>query len=192
MRMILASASPRRRELLEMLGVEHLEILPARGEEKAHPEQAPGELVRELSRCKAEEVYRRSGAGPEDAVIAADTVVALDGAVLGKPKDPEDAKRMLRALSGRTHAVFTGVTVLRGGRCLSRSEETAVRFRPLTEGEIERYVATGEPLDKAGAYGAQGKGSLFVERLEGDFFNVMGLPLCLLGQMLRELDVDLI
>ena len=169
-----------------MLGLA-FEIRPARGEEQAEPGLAPDELVKALSRHKAEEV---ASAGA--IVIGADTVVVLDGAVLGKPKDAEDAKRMLRALSGRRHAVYTGVTVLRGGTVLSRAERTEVRFRPLDEAEIERYVATGEPLDKAGAYGAQGFASLFVERIEGDFFNVMGLPLCLLGKMLKELDVELL
>lgn len=189
-RMILASASPRRRELMEMLGVTNLEICPARGEELAHPELSPAELVQELSRCKAAEVAAQ--AGPEDVVIGADTVVALDGAVLGKPRDAADAARMLRALSGRTHRVYTGVTVIRGGTVLSRAQETLVRFRPLREGEIARYIASGEPMDKAGAYGAQGRASLFVEHLEGDFFNVMGLPLCMLGEMLGEVGVSLI
>ena len=191
MRVILASASPRRRELLEMLRVPQLEIVPALGEELPHPGLAPAELVCALSRAKAEEVASRC-AGPGDLVIGADTVVALDGAVLGKPRDPEDACRMLRALSGRAHRVYTGVTAIRDGRCLSCAEETAVHFRELDDGEIRRYVATGEPLDKAGAYGAQGLASLFVERLEGDFFNVMGLPLCALGRLLRELGVTLL
>ena len=191
MRLILASASPRRRELLEMLGVENFEVIPAQGEELSHPELSPSELVHELSRAKASEV----GAvvdDPEALIIGADTVVSIDNAVLGKPKDPEDAHRMLRLLSDRTHEVFTGVTVLRGGEIYTVSERTAVRFRALTEGEIAAYVATGEPLDKAGAYGAQGKASLFVEGIEGDFFNVMGLPLCLLGKILGKLGVVLL
>ena len=192
MRIILASASPRRRELMEMLGVRNLEICPARGEEQPHPELSPAELVQALSLAKAREVAASAGAGTEDVVIGADTVVALDGAVLGKPKDEADAARMLRALSGRTHTVFTGVTVLRGGATLCRADETRVRFRTLSDGEIARYIATGEPMDKAGAYGAQGLASLFVEGLEGDFFNVMGLPLCMLGQMLKEVGIELI
>ena len=175
-----------------MLGVSNLEIVPARGEEQPHPELTPPELVMALSAAKAREVAETAKAGPEDVVLGADTVVELDGAVLGKPRDAEDAKRMLRALSGRTHRVYTGVTVIRGGTELRRTEGTAVTFRALTEGEIARYVATGEPLDKAGAYGAQGRASLFVERLDGDFFNVMGLPLCLLGTMLKEVGVELI
>lgn len=190
MKLILASASPRRKELLEMLRVKELEIRPARGPEASHPELTPEALVKELSRHKAAEIAAQ--ADPEDAVIGADTVVVLDGAVLGKPKDAADAKRMLTALSGRSHTVYTGVTVLRGGTVLSRAERTEVTFRPLSEAEIDRYVATGEPLDKAGAYGAQGLASLFVEKLDGDFFNVMGLPLCLLGKMLKELGIELI
>jgi hypothetical protein len=118
--------------------------------------------------------------------------VVLDGAVLGKPKDAADARRMLSALSGRTHTVLTGLTAVRGGEVVSHTERTEVRFRPLTDAEIDAYIATGEPLDKAGAYGAQGLASLFVERLEGDFFNVMGLPLCALWKLLKRLDVSLI
>lgn len=174
-----------------MLGVRHLEVIPARGEEQPHPELTPDALVRELSRAKAAEVAGRY-AGPEDAVIGADTVVALDGAVLGKPKSTEDAARMLRSLSGRDHTVYTGITVLRGNTALSHTEATRVWFRPLEDGEIARYIATGEPMDKAGAYGAQGYASLFVERLEGDFFNVMGLPLCALGKLLKQMDVTLL
>ena len=191
MRLILASASPRRRELLEMLGVKKLEIIPPLGEELPHPELSPAELVRKLSFAKASEVAAAVD-DPEAVVIGADTVVAIDDAVLGKPKDAGDAVRMLRLLSGRTHEVFTGVTVLRGGQATTASERTAVRFRALTEREIDAYVATGEPLDKAGAYGAQGKASLFVEGIEGDFFNVMGLPLCLLGKTLGKLGVVLL
>ena len=191
MKVILASGSPRRKELLEMLRVKNLMIIPARGEEKAHPELSPDALVKELSRCKAAEVAALHAA-PDDVVIGADTIVVLDGQVLGKPHDTADAKRMLSALSGRAHTVYTGVTVIRGGTVLSHAEETQVHFRPLTEAEIDAYVATGAPMDKAGAYGAQGYASLFVEKLEGDFFNVMGLPLCALGNLLKRLDVSLI
>lgn len=173
-----------------MLRVPALEIVPARGPETAPPGLGPEELVKYLSFHKAAEVA--AGIGGDAVVIGADTVVVLDGAVLGKPKDARDAARMLRALSGRSHTVFTGVAVLRGETRLCRAERTEVHFRALTEGEISRYIATGEPMDKAGAYGAQGLASLFVERLEGDFFNVMGLPLCLLGTMLKELGVELL
>ena len=190
MRVILASGSPRRKELLEMLKVENLEIIPAKGEEKNHPELSPDALVCELSRCKAAEIAPVHE--PDTVTIGADTIVVLDGEVLGKPRDEEDAARMLRSLSGRSHTVYTGVTVIRGETVISRAERTEVRFRPLTEEEISRYIATGEPMDKAGAYGAQGYASLFVEGLQGDFFNVMGLPLCLLGIMLKELGVNLL
>lgn len=191
MRLILASASPRRRELLEMLGVNNLEVIPALGEELPHPELSPAELVRELSRAKASEVAAAVD-DPKALIIGADTVVSIDNTVLGKPKDAADAARMLRILSGRTHEVFTGVTVLRGDETYTAAERTAVRFRTLTESEIDAYVTTGEPLDKAGAYGAQGKASLFVEGIEGDFFNVMGLPVCLLGKILGKLGVVLL
>lgn len=187
---ILASASPRRKALLEMLGVD-LTIIPAKAEETIDPALTPEELVKALSRQKAAEVAAESAA--EDAVvIGADTVVVLDGAVLGKPKDEADAKRMLSALSGRGHAVWTGITAIRDGRSLSRAERTEVFFRPLSEREIDAYIATGDPLDKAGAYGAQDLASLFVERIDGDFFNVVGLPLCALGRLLKELGVELI
>ena len=191
MRLILASGSPRRRELMEMLCPAGLEIIPAAGEEAADPTLPPDELVKALSGAKAAEVAARCAA-PDDVVIGADTIVVLDGAVLGKPRDAADAARMLRALSGRTHTVYTGVTVLRGSETLRHAERTEVRFRALSDAEIARYVATGEPLDKAGAYGAQGYASLFVEHLDGDFFNVMGLPLCALGKLLNSLGVNLL
>ena len=189
MKVILASASPRRRELLSALGL-NFEVRPALGEE--HPEAglSGGETAKRLSCAKCLEVAAL--AGEDDVVIAADTVVCLDDEILGKPADAADAKRMLRALSGRDHRVFTGVTVARGGSVLSDFEETAVHFRPLTEREIAAYLATGEPMDKAGAYGIQGRASLFVRAIEGDYFNVVGLPLCKLGQMLKELGVELI
>lgn len=179
MNWILASGSPRRRELLEMLGVPDLTIRPAKGPERATPGAGPEQTVRELSLHKAQEVAQTCA--PEDIIIAADTIVYLDGAV-----------RMLTALSGREHIVYTGVAVLRGGELRQAAERTAVRFRPLTSGEIERYIATGEPMDKAGAYGIQGRGALFVAHLDGDYFNVMGLPLCRLGQLLNELGVELL
>ena len=189
MKIILASASPRRRELLSALGLS-FEVRPALGEEHPVPGLSGGETAKLLSRAKCLEIA--AGADGDDVVIAADTVVCLDDEILGKPADEADAARMLRALSGRDHRVFTGVTVARGGRVLSDYEETAVHFRPLTEREIAAYIATGEPMDKAGAYGIQGRASLFVRGIEGDYFNVMGLPLCKLGQMLNELGIELI
>ena len=190
MNWILASGSPRRRELLEMLGVPDLTIRPATGPERATPGAGPEQTVRELSLHKAQEVAQTCA--PEDIIIAADTIVYLDGAILGKPKNHDDAVRMLTALSGREHIVYTGVAVLRGGELRQAAEQTAVRFRTLTPEEIERYIATGEPMDKAGAYGVQGQGALLVERIDGDFFNVMGLPVLLLSRMLAQVGVNLL
>ena len=190
MNWILASGSPRRRELLEMLGVPDLTIRPATGPERATPGAGPEQTVRELSLHKAQEIAQTCA--PEDIIIAADTIVYLDGAILGKPKDHDDAVRMLTALSGREHIVYTGVAVLRGGELRQAAERTAVRFRTLTPAEIERYIATGEPMDKAGAYGIQGLAGVFVERLDGDYFSVMGLPVCTLGEMLQSCGVTLV
>ncbi len=165
-------------------------MLPARGEEKADPSLPPDELVLSLAAAKAREVA--AYAEEDDAVIAADTIVWYGGRVYGKPHDEAEAAQMLRTLSGRTHEVYTGVCVIRRGCELRRADRSAVTFRAISEEEIAAYVATGEPLDKAGAYGAQGKGALFVERIDGDFFNVMGLPLCVLGEMLKEQGVGLL
>lgn len=190
MDIVLASASPRRRELLSMLNVKNFRIIPAVGEELAEEGLSPSETVCEISRAKAEEVSKLCK--PTDIIIAADTIVVLDGDILGKPSDKRDAFRMLTLLSGRAHAVFTGVTIMQGGTVCSEFERTLVRFRDLSEREIYAYIETGEPMDKAGSYGAQGIGSLFIEGIEGDFFNVMGLPLCRLSKMLEKLGVILI
>lgn len=190
METILASGSPRRRELLEMLGVKDLKIIPAIGEESTIEGEGPEKTVCRLSREKALEVAGRIEGRP--LIIAADTVVSAEGQILGKPKDEAEAKRMLSCLSGREHAVFTGVTLVRGETVITEYERTLVRFRQMTEAEISAYVATGEPMDKAGAYGAQGIGALFVEGITGDFFNVMGLPLCRLALMLKKLEVSLL
>ena len=188
MSIILASQSPRRRELLAQMGVPQFEVVPALGEEIASPGLSPAQLVEVLSRQKAEEVAVQ--AGPDDVVIAADTVVAVDGQVLDKPHSIQQAHEMLSALSGREHTVYTGVTVCRGGQILTQHEATAVRFRPLTAQEIDAYIATGEPMDKAGSYGIQGRGALLVEGISGDYFNVVGLPVCRLGRMLTQFGVD--
>ena len=188
MAVILASQSPRRRELLERMGISDFLIRPAQGEEIFDPSLTPAQLVEVLSRQKAEEIS--AGAGPEDIVIAADTVVSVDGRVLGKPGDEAEAAEMLAALSGREHTVYTGVTVCRGDQILTQHEATAVRFRPLTDQEIDAYIATGEPMDKAGSYGIQGRGALLVEGISGDYFNVVGLPVCRLGRMLTQFGVD--
>ena len=190
MGIVLASASPRRRELLSMLNVKDFRVIPAAGEELIEKGKSPSETVCALSRAKAEEVSKLCE--PSDIVIAADTIVVLDGDILGKPIDRRDAFRMLTLLSGREHEVFTGVTIMQGGSAFSEFERTRVRFRALSEREKEAYIQTGEPMDKAGSYGAQGIGSLFIEGIEGDFFNVMGLPLCRLSKMLEKLGVILI
>lgn len=189
MNWILASGSPRRRELLEMLGVPDLMIRPATGPERATPGAGPEQTVRELSLHKAQEVAQTCA--PEDIIIAADTIVYLDGAILGKPKDHDDAVRMLTALSGREHIVYTGVAVLRGGELRQAAERTAVRFRTLTPAEIERYIATGEPMDKAGAYGIQGKCAIFVDKIDGDYNNVVGLPVAAIYRELKKLGIDI-
>ena len=188
MDIILASQSPRRRELLERMGVRDFRVVTPDIDEHMDRELPPEELVRRISLEKALAVQEQEG--NTSIIIAADTVVALDGAVLGKPADESDAARMLSALSGRTHQVFTGLTVACGADVRTVSEETAVTFRPLTQAEIAAYVRTGEPMDKAGAYGIQGYGALLVEGIRGDYYNVMGLPVCRLGGLLMELGVD--
>ena len=188
MAIFLASQSPRRRQLLEQMGFTDFLIRPAQGEELADPNLDPGGLVEALSRQKALEIS--AAANGEDLIIAADTVVAVDGQVLGKPHSTQQAHQMLSALSGREHTVYTGVTVCRGDQILTQHEATAVRFRPLTAQEIDAYIATGEPMDKAGSYGIQGRGALLVEGISGDYFNVVGLPVCRLGRMLTQFGVD--
>ncbi len=188
MRIVLASNSPRRRELLALIGLRDFEVIPPRLDECAAGNLSPAELVTRLSAAKAAEV---SGLAPPDAlVIAADTVVVMDGEILGKPEGGEDAFNMLRALSGRGHTVYTGLTVRRGAEIVTEHERTEVVFRPLTSSEIRDYIATGEPLDKAGAYGIQGYGSLLVQGVRGDYFNVMGLPVNRLGRILVGFGVD--
>ena len=187
-RIVLASQSPRRRELLEQMGIARFDIIPARGEEQMDRPLEPGKLVECLALAKARETalqVEQSALG-----IAADTVVVLEGRVLGKPADEAEAFDMLSALSGRTHQVYTGVALMQGGRTKSASECTDVTFRPLTEGEIRGYIAAGESMDKAGAYGIQGRGALLVEGIRGDYFNVVGLPVCRLGKMLKKFGVD--
>lgn len=190
MKIVLASQSPRRKELLARMGVEEFEICPSADEELAPEGLTPDGLVEYLSAEKARQVAGRFG--PEDIIIAADTVVAVDGRVLGKPRSRDEAVEMLTLLSGRSHAVYTGVTVCRGGAVCTEHERTRVTFRPLTGAEIEAYVDSGEPMDKAGSYGIQGLGCLLVEGIEGDYYNVMGLPVCRLGQMLRRVGLDLL
>ena len=193
MAIVLASASPRRRELMEMFAAQNLVICPAKGEEKVPAGATPGETVEALARAKAREIAAaRRGESEDDVIIGADTIVWHCDRIYGKPHSREEAAEMLRSLSGETHEVYTGVCVLHGEEELCEHERTFVTFRKMSEREIEAYIDTGEPMDKAGAYGAQGIRSLFVTGIEGDFFNVMGLPVCLLGQMLKKTGVELL
>ena len=181
MKLILASASPRRQELLKLFGIPFT-VRVADIDETMDPQLPPYDEVARVSRAKAMAVPRKNG----DVVIAADTIVVCAGKVLGKPRDEEDAKAMLSLLSGRDHQVMTGCTLLRGEKCETFTEVTDIHFRPLSREEIDGYVATGEPMDKAGAYGIQGGAALFVERIEGDYYNIMGLPVCRLSIILKE------
>lgn len=187
---VLASASPRRRELLERIGVTNFTVRVPEAEECFPEGLTPPQVVEYISREKAEAAAKLCR--PGDIVITADTMVFLDQARLGKPRDEAHALEMLTALQGRKHTVCTGVTVRRGERSLTESESTAVFFRPASQAELLAYIATGEPMDKAGAYGVQGRGALLVERLEGDFFNVMGLPVLRLSRMLEKFGVTLL
>ena len=239
MELILGSQSPRRRELLERMGLE-FRVLTAEIDETKYETEDPEDSVRRICRAKARAVAQafplggrcpsaHTGAdeGPsgiaeaETLILTSDTIVVLEGKILGKPHSAEEAKAMLRALSGREHQVFTAFTLLPiafplGGRWhpaspasrmtdegrldtaagnesfepFTHCEKTRVRFRPLTEAEIEAYVATGEPMDKAGAYGIQGRGAMLVEAIHGDYFTVMGLPVCALAQALKRYGID--
>ena len=186
MQLILASASPRRKELMGFFHVPFV-IRAADIDETMDPAGNPYDEVGRVSRAKAMATPREEG----DVVVAADTIVVCEGKVLGKPHSEEEAVEMLSLLSGRDHQVMTGVTVLRGDMAETVTEVTDVHFRPLSEKEIRAYVATGEPMDKAGSYGVQGGGALFCARLEGDYYNVMGLPVCRLGLMLRKMVPEL-
>lgn len=190
MDIILASQSPRRKELLNQMGLKKFKIVSPDVDEHVEGNPSPVQIVEELSQRKARAVAERADA--EDLIIAADTVVALDGAVLGKPQDERGAFSMLSALSGNRHLVYTGVTVIRGDRIVTSHEKTVVAFRELEPDEISGYIATGEPMDKAGAYGIQGLGALLVSGIEGDYFNVMGLPVYRLGRILADFGVDLL
>jgi septum formation protein len=185
---ILASASPRRRELLGSIGVE-FEVMPSHVPEVHQPGEAPDEYVARLSRDKANALAQEH---PSRWVIAADTTVHLGDELLEKPSDPQDAMRMLATIAGQTHMVYTGVTLqnVERGWCDTRVAETEVRMLPLSSQEIEWYVGTGEPLDKAGAYAAQGVGAVFIESIHGSYTNVVGLPLATLFQMLKRAGID--
>jgi septum formation protein len=181
---ILASASPRRRELLNLIGIEH-EVRPANIDETYLAGEAPREHAERLAREKAVAIE-----APEAITIGSDTIVVVDGRVLGKPRDREHAAEMLRQLSGRSHVVMTGVAAKWRGKLVSGLEEVGVTFRPLRDDEIDRYIDTGEPMDKAGAYGIQGFGATIVERVDGDYFAVMGLPLNRLARLLETLGLN--
>ena len=182
MQLILASASPRRKELLGLFKIPFT-IRVADIDETMDNAKSPFDEVARVSRLKALAVERQE----KDIVIAADTIVVCEDRVLGKPKDAAEAVEMLSALSGRDHQVMTGCTVLRGETVQTFTEVTDLHFRELSRKEIENYVASGEPMDKAGAYGIQGGAALFCERMVGDYYNVMGLPVCRLGQVLKEI-----
>ena len=201
---ILASQSPRRKELLEQIGLE-FEICPAKGEEII-TKSIPEEVVMELSKQKAEEIAamvstfgeeHKDITTPSDIlVIGADTVVAYDGKILGKPVNEADAKRTLTMLSGNTHSVFTGVTLVlidKSGRAgeIVFYEKTDVKMHEMTEAEIDRYIASGEPMDKAGSYGIQGKGAIYIEKIDGDYNNVVGLPITRIYQELKKIGIDI-
>ena len=187
---VLASGSPRRQELLRRIGIREFDVVVPEADESYPAGLSAEETVAFIARRKAEAA--RALTGPEDVVITADTMVFFREERLGKPRDEADALRMLSELSGNRHTVRTGVTVRQGERLRAFTTATDVYFRAMEEAELRAYIATGEPMDKAGAYGAQGYASLFVEHLDGDFFNVMGLPLCALGKLLKQLGVNLL
>ena len=172
-----------------MLGVFELTILPAAGEAPVPPGTPVHEAVMRIAAGKALDASRR--AAEDSLILAADTVVALDGQVLGKPADEEDAFRMLRALSGRKHTVYTGMALRQGEKSMTDYASADVWFRELTDGEIRAYIATGSPMDKAGSYGAQDMAALFVERIDGEFYTVVGLPICRLGRMMRAFGTEI-
>ena len=183
MELILASASPRRRDILDAAKIPYT-VCPSSADESYPADMVARDVPELLARRKAEAVAATSA--PDAVVVGADTVVLLDGALLGKPADREDAKRMLRALSGHSHQVVSGIAVVAGGKCLSATVVTEVEMRVISEAEIEAYVARDLPLDKAGAYGIQEAAGLFVRGIVGDYYNVVGLPLCRLGELLTE------
>lgn len=184
MKIILASGSPRRKEILENAGYD-FEIVTADADESLKSGISPDEAVKYLAELKGDAVRKVA----DGVIISADTVVAFENEILGKPKNEDDAFRMLKLLSGKTHSVYTGVCVQNGEKKAVFSEKTAVKFYELSDEEIIAYVKTGEPMDKAGAYGIQGKGAVLVEKIEGDYLNVVGLPLARLSRVLKEFDI---
>jgi septum formation protein len=188
-KLVLASASPRRLALLEMLDLFDITVLPAKGEIPMDPALPTAEAVAQVALHKAMD---SAALAPRDSlVLAADTVVELDGQILGKPRDEAEAFRMLRALSGRRHRVYTGMALIQGDRTLRDTASSDVWFRELEDEEIRAYIRTGSPMDKAGAYGAQDLAALFVERIQGEFYTVVGLPMCGLARLLAAFGVRL-
>jgi septum formation protein len=189
-KIILASSSPRRADLLETIGVS-FELAPSQIHERPHTDEAPADYIIRLARAKVIDVARKHEAG---LVIGADTIVVLDGKILGKPQDDEDAERMLRQLSGRWHAVMTGVALLDVAtrREVADYDKTLVRFAQLTDREVEWYIKTGEPMDKAGAYGIQARGAMFVDEIAGNYHNVVGLPIPLVYRLAKRLGYNFI
>lgn len=191
-RFVLASASPRRHEILEEIGLKHIQ-LPSDEDENLPNSLSPVQYVMEIALLKGASVAKKLDKG--NIVISADTVVVSDDKILGKPKDEEDAFAMLKALSGKWHSVYTGFAVIdtENGNSCAKHEHTRVKFRDMTDREIKKYIASGECMDKAGSYGIQGKGRLFVEKIDGDYFNVVGLPVCALAKMLKdEFSIDIL
>lgn len=188
MSIILASASPRRQQLLRQMGLTFT-VEVANIDETISSHDLPKEAVRRLATQKAFAVA--TAHSMDDVIIAADTIVSLDGRILGKPSNAEDAKRMLRMLSGKTHHVLTAFTVIKGAQNHTRVDEALVQFRELTDNEIDDYVATGEPLDKAGAYGVQGEGGRLIASIHGDYYTVMGLPIGHLASILHRFGVHI-
>ncbi len=185
MSLILASASPRRREILSLITTD-FSVLVTDTDETLPSGLPVGGQIAEISRRKAEAAAKKCKA--DDIILSADTAVIIDNTVLGKPKDREEARKMLKMLSGRTHSVITAFTVLKGEKQITKINESFVTFNTLSEKEIENYVNTGEPLDKAGAYAVQGKSAVFISRIEGDFFSVMGLPVSMVYETLKQFD----
>ena len=182
MALILASKSPRRQELLKFI-TEDFTVQVSNVDESVSGTLTAEETVLQLATIKGEAVYSQH---PSDTVISADTIVVLDGRILGKPHSEEEAVEMLSALSGRTHTVFTGVYITDGNKSISFAEKTQVMFNELSSEDIDKYIKSGEPFDKAGAYGIQGKGSVMIEKINGDYYNVMGLPVSRLNKILKE------
>ncbi|WP_223068263.1 Maf family protein [Paenibacillus caui] len=190
---ILASSSPRRQELVAVLGIPFT-VMPSHADETVPQDWNPEKMVTELALRKAQQVYDSLGTKPEAIIVGSDTVVVKDEQILGKPRDEEEAASMISSLQGRDHEVYTGVACIDAetGRTIVRSRATKVTMKPLSRNEVMAYVRSGEGLDKAGAYGIQGLGASLVTRIEGDYFNVVGLPLSLLADMLGELGLQVL